>query len=146
MTNALSFSTLSPEMVRSNIDALIAVAADVPGEYWTEENFLVDLPKKWVLSFGVWRQSGLIGYAILSERCPQQIHLHHFMISAAERGHGHGAHMVAEMVDRCRASQARLLTLKTPMDNHGAIRFYKRYGFSETDEQGSFVVMARSLG
>ena len=51
MSAELTIRTLSADVVRSNLNDLIAVAADVPGEYWTAENFLVELPQKWRLSF-----------------------------------------------------------------------------------------------
>ncbi len=43
---------LSPEFVRGNLDALIAISADVSP--WGETEFLSDLPGKWALSFALW--------------------------------------------------------------------------------------------
>lgn len=145
MTAKVAFRTLSAAVVRRNVDALIAVAADVPGEYWAAENFLAERPDKWRLSFGVWLEDRLIGYAILSRSGPEHIHLHHFMVSAAERNAGHGKHMVFELVARCRAAGADTLTLKTPQDNRGAIRFYSRFGFTETGTERGYIVMTKTL-
>ena len=145
MTEGIAFKTLSADVVHRNLDDLIAVAEDVPGEYWAAENFLADRPKKWRLSFGVWRAGSLIGYAILSQKAPRHIHLHHFMVSASERSRGHGERMVAEMIARCRAAGAEILTLKTPQENDGAIRFYGRYGFAGTAVESGHTVMTKAL-
>ena len=145
MTAKIAFRTLTAAAVRRNLDALVAVAADVPGEYWAAENFLAERPDKWRLSFGVWLDDRLIGYAILSRPGPEHIHLHHFMVAAAERNAGHGKHMVTEMVARCRAAGADTLTLKTPQDNSGAIRFYSRFGFAETGAERGHIVMTKTL-
>ena len=53
--------------------------------------------------------------------------------------------MVWEMISRCQAFSAKKLTLKTPEDNDGAIRFYKRYGFEVTDVESEHTVMTRTL-
>jgi len=145
LADELTFETLSANGVRNNLDALIAVAADIPGEYWAAENFLVEPPNKWRLSFSVWHKQKLIRYAILSQRAPRHIHLHHFMIVRSERSKGHGQQMVWEIISRCQTFNAKKLMLKTPEDNDGAIRFYKRYGFEVTDVESGHTVMTRTL-
>ncbi len=129
MKSDFAIHTLSAEYVRRHLDDLIAVAADVPGEYWAAENFLAELPGKWRLSFGFWREDRLIGYAILSERGARRIHLHHFMVAKAHRNSGCGKAMLDETIARCRAADAAILSLKSPVENEGAIRFYVRHGF-----------------
>ena len=53
--------------------------------------------------------------------------------------------MVTEMVARCRSAGADPLTLKTPQDNSGAIRFYARHGFVETGVERGHAVMTKTL-
>ncbi len=145
MKATLNVRTLSLARVQGNLEALIAVASDVPGEYWTAENFLHDLPGKWCLSFGLWRNDSLIGYAFLSRKATKHIHLHHFMVTAALRNQGHGARMVNEMLSRCQDAGAEKLTLKTPNGNAGAIRFYAQYGFLVCATERDYTVMTYSL-
>ena len=141
----VAFRTLTATVVGRNLDALIAVAADVPGEYWAAENFLAERPDKWRLSFGVWLDDRLIGYAILSRPGPEHIHLHHFMVAAEERNVGYGTHMVAEMAARCRVAGADRLTLKTPQDNADAIRFYGRFNFAKIRVERGYILMTKTL-
>lgn len=141
----LHVKTLTASDARRNIDELIAVAADVPGEYWTKEHFLADLPQKWRLSFTVWECSFLAGYAILSQKTLGHVHLHHLMVSKRSRNRGLGKRMVDEIISRCGAVMGRRLTLKTQRANCGAIRFYQRCGFDETDVSGDYVVMTKAL-
>ncbi|MBT6276614.1 MAG: GNAT family N-acetyltransferase [Chromatiales bacterium] len=145
MIDRIVFRTLSIELVRANLHALIAVAADISGEYWAAENFLTERPGKWTLSFGVWQKRRLIGYAILSRRGANHVHLHHFMVAVRERSAGYGARMVTEMLRRCRAIGADILTLKTAPGNSGAICFYGRHGFAETGVERGYKVMSRAL-
>lgn len=145
MSAGVTIKTLSADIVRGNIDALIAVAADVSGEYWAAENFLADRPAKWELSFGLWQGDALIGYAIMSEPSDKHIHLHHFMVAAVQRNQGFGDSMLSEMLARCLKAGAQRLTLKTPKENTGAIRFYTRYGFVQIGRESGHIVMVKSF-
>ena len=136
---------MSAALVRCNLKALIAVASDVPGEYWAAENFLAELPQKWCLSFALWRGSALIGYAILSRKSENRVHLHHLMVSRSNRNQGLGDRMVREFLSRCRIANAGTVTLKTQQTNSGAIRFYERFGFRSTQREGNYIVMEKSL-
>lgn len=145
MKEEIKLKTLSAEMVLGNLAALIEVASDIPGEYWAAENLLAERPEKWRLSFGAWLAPQLIGYAILSQRAPRHVHLHHFMVSAMARGRGCGELMAKEMFARCRAMDGEILTLKTPKRNTGAIRFYNRFGFTETDVEPGYTIMTKTF-
>lgn len=117
------FQTLTRALAEVRIGELIALAADV--DAWGTENFLFELPGKWDLSF-LAEDEGLLGYAILSRKAPDRVHLHHFMLGAAARGRGVGTTMLAEVRRRARPSR---LTLKVHRDNLRAIAFYRREGF-----------------
>lgn len=118
------FRTLTRALAGSRVDELAGLAADV--DSWTADNFMVDLPGKWELSF-LAEDDTLLGYAILSRKAADHVHLHHFMLAGVARGRGVGAAMIAEV--RRRAGPARL-TLKVHRDNARAIAFYRREGFA----------------
>ena len=50
-----NFRTVSPSDILTYQDEFLAIANDIPGEYWTLQNFLIDLPAKWDLSFALWQ-------------------------------------------------------------------------------------------
>jgi ribosomal protein S18 acetylase RimI-like enzyme len=137
--------TISPRDILAHQEEFVAIAADVPGEYWSLQNFLMELPAKWDLSFALWQNGLPIGYAILSQKPDNQAHLHHLMINHAHRAKGWGTRMITEMIARARAAGATLLTLKAERSNADALRFYSRNGFSRQAEDGDFVVLAASL-
>lgn len=123
--------TLSPNDILTFSDDFIGIAADQPDEYWSEAHFLLDLPDKWSLSFAAWRDDRPIGYAVLSRKSGDTVHLHHFMLAANYRGCGLGRRMLDEMELRARAGGARRLTLKVSMANTRARKFYERAGFND---------------
>jgi RimJ/RimL family protein N-acetyltransferase len=141
----VEFRTLDPGTLDAKADAFLAIAADVPGEYWTLAHFLAERPEKWRLSFAAWRAGEPVGYAVLSRRGTDHVHLHHFMVARAARAEGLGGGMVAEMARRAAASGARRITLKVAADNERARAFYERHGFRPAGREGAYEVLEHWL-
>ena len=136
---------LTPGQLHEHEAEFLEIGADVPGEYWTLDHFVLELPEKWNLSFAIWSDRRPIAYAVLSRKGPNEAHLHHFMVAPEHRKAGLGATMVAEMEDRVRRLGCRWLTLKVAADNAGARRFYARHGYSRAGEDGSLSVLRKDV-
>ncbi len=135
---ALELRPLSPEDIAGNADAFLGIAADVPGEYWTIEHFLRDLPGKWDLSIAAWSDAKPVAYAIVSRKAPGLAHIHHFMVSGVFRGQGLGTRMAQEIEARALRGGCDRIGLKVAVDNAGARRFYERLGYARTAKEGGY--------
>src|SRR5690606_29191462 len=122
--------------MEAHVADYIAVSADVSP--WTAQQFLRDLPGKWDLSFALWSDRP-IGYCILSWR-NGRIHINQFMVAPSARGCGCGAVMLGEAVARGARS------LKVHPDNTGAIRFYRRHGWTEAGRENGYLLMTFGNG
>ena len=131
--------------MRQHIAEFIAIAADEPGEYWTKENFLVDLPEKWRFSFAVWDRGHLLAYAVISLKSAKHAHLHHFMVRAEFRSEGIGAAMVDEMESRARSANCTTLTLKVAAANERGRKFYESFGYRDQQIDGEYLVLRKTL-
>lgn len=125
-------------------DDFVAIARDVPGEYWKLAHFQLDLPMKWELSQAAWAHEQLVGYSILSSRSSSQAHLHHFMVSAAHRGHGLGTRLLDVSLARVREAGHSRLTLKVAPDA-AVRRLYERSGFQHCGDENGYLVYGRDL-
>ena len=137
--------TLTQEQLRVNEGAFLAIAADVPGEYWTLDNFLVDLPDKWRLSFAVWDREHPVAYAVVSRKGATTAHLHHLMVRAEHRALGLGQRILVEMERRARTAECDTLTLKAVASDERVRAFYERTGFSVEGQDGDYVLMAKRI-
>ncbi len=137
--------TLQRADIEAFPDAFVAIAADQPGEYWTEAHFMRDLPGKWSLSFVVWSDGLPIAYAILSAKDVGHAHLHHFMVTSAHRGSGLGARMAAEMERRVLDGGFTRLTLKAVRGNSRSLGFYQRLGYRRLADEGDYAVLEKCL-
>lgn len=123
-----TFATLTREVAHRRMPWLLSLSADrVDWPPWTEQQFLMDLQRKWDLSF-----FSECGVAVLSEREPGHVHLHLLAIHPDYRGRGHGAVMLAEAIRRA----SGVLELKAPGDEPDVLRFYRSHGFKVISEPG----------
>jgi ribosomal protein S18 acetylase RimI-like enzyme len=143
---AVCFAGLSPEAIRAQEEEFLRIAEDVEGEYWALEQFLVELPEKWTLSFVAIAADAPVGYAIASRKTSDIVHLHHFMVRPAFRGRGLGSQMMDEVERRARQVGAKTLSLKFRTSDTRVERFYMRLGLRPAGSERDYSYMAKALG
>lgn len=136
---------LTARDLRDHAEAFVAIAADVPGEYWTSEHFLKEMPRKWDLSFALWRHGEPIAYAVVSEREPEHAHLHHFMLATAYRGRHLGSRFLWFVKRHVSKRGYQRLTVKVAVVNVVALRFYRMRGFAILANDGRYLTLEHRL-
>ena len=106
---------LTKAYVVEHLPAILAIAADIPGEYWAEEHFLREVPDKWNLSLVAIFYEQPIAYAVASRVGPTTAHLHHLMVAKAYRRHGVGSRLLSMMMDHMRQQGYTVVTAKVPI-------------------------------
>jgi ribosomal protein S18 acetylase RimI-like enzyme len=119
------------------MDQLIEVGRDY--SEWGPHEFLAELPDKYMLSFAV-MDVKVSGYAVMSRKWPDRVHIHHFMVHHAMRSSGLGKEMLLETTRR---AGPKPLTLKVPDFNIDAIRFYERHGFRKENLENNIFWMRK---
>jgi GNAT superfamily N-acetyltransferase len=143
---AVCFAGLSPEIIRAQEEEFLRIAEDVEGEYWALEQFLVELPEKWALSFVAIADNVPVGYAIASRKIIDIVHLHHFMVGPPFRGSGLGSKMMGEVERRARQVGAKTLSLKFRTSDSHVERFYMHLGLKPVGSERDYSYMAKALG
>jgi ribosomal protein S18 acetylase RimI-like enzyme len=85
-----------------------------------------------LLGLGEWRRYPLAPQVANAD-------LEKVFVRAADRGSGVGSRLVEDLVEQARAAGVETLTLQCRGNNHGAIRLYRRLGFSEYGRLADFV-------
>lgn len=105
---------------------------------WTEDNFRMELPKKWKLSFYASNESDIVGYAICSSE-GEIGKLNKIIVDKKFRGNGISDIFWGEFLNRCKDNKLRSLEFKVLTDNLPAINLYKKhnclfYGFTRGED------------
>lgn len=133
---------LEKDLLKKYIQNFVQLSKNnIVDEYWIEDNFLVDLNKKWELSCYVTDSlEKITGFLIASEK-EESVHIHKFVVDAPVQGKGLGARMLTYLQNRIH----KPITLKVHKENEMAIGFYARNGFTIQDERGDLYTMIKSL-
>jgi ribosomal protein S18 acetylase RimI-like enzyme len=85
-----------------------------------------------LVGLGEWRRYELAPQA-------RNADLEKVFVSTRCRGSGIGAQLMADLIAQARAAHIETLTLQSRGNNHGAIRLYRRLGFTEYGRLADFV-------
>ena len=119
--------------------ALESIWTDLGEKEWTGDNFLLDLPLKWNLSFMCKNRSddSIIGYVIASQKPGTQnrdmSNVNKIIVDNAYRGQGIGKHLIALYEQASLEQGLKKSQLKALVDNKDANAFYKRLGYNIID-------------
>lgn len=113
---------------------LMVIDAKTLGEPWGPEQWLMNLPSKWKLSWLLLYKGRPIGFLIASRK-ESALHIHRFAVAVKERGKGIGMLLIASAAQRALEQGCLNITLKVHHANPGAIVFYTRLGFAAAGRQ-----------
>jgi hypothetical protein len=80
MKKGINTVIFSKEILIKEQNIILKISEDVPYEYWTIDNFLIDLPEEWDYSLVSSVDKGIIGSIIASQKNDSQTHIHHFIV------------------------------------------------------------------
>ena len=114
------------EMDVPAVMAIERVAYEFP---WTE-NILRDCFKYGYVCKVYESRAGIIGYGFISIGAGE-CHFLNICVAPPHQKHGHGAHLVAQLLEIARAAQVRTALLEVRASNTAAFRLYDKLGFNE---------------
>lgn len=124
----MEIKLLTKDFLEKNIQSFIDVLSEFNEEYWTEREFLIDLPQKWSSSIVAIEGQSIAGYIIVSRK-QASYHIHKFMVNAEFRSKGLGKEMFGYLINTVLNEGNHVLTLKVYSYNSRAINFYQNLGF-----------------
>lgn len=136
--NNLRIVNITRDYMVKNLDKLFAIElnwTDIGEEPWKKENFLLDLPLKWELSFAAENGDSIIGYLIGSEYTPKVSRVHKIVVDYLYRGHGIGKQLMEQYFGACLEKDIKYSQLKVFPENKPANEFYIKLGYQKTGEE-----------
>lgn len=142
----IQFFKLTKSACQEMLQNLILADAGTLGERWDEIHFSKDMPGKWDFSFYCLNeQSELVAYIINSIKNPTWLHIHRFVVIQKFRNRGIGNSMLNHIKMISKNAGISRICLKVHQQNHSAISFYIRNGFSIIDHIGENLEMDINL-
>ena len=118
---------LNKKNLTNHIQKLIKIDETVfPSDKWTKENFRVELPDKWKLSYLATINDTSVGYAICS-KYNNKIHLHRLAVDPRYAGNKIGTKLCNNLLKISSEKQMQI----TVQCEYSSLEFYKKLGFVE---------------
>ncbi len=140
----LTFKKITKDLILNHINDFVAISKDVPHEYWTASNYLMDLKNKWEISTACFCEDVLYSFIIASEKDDDLVHIHKFMVNPKKRNMGVGNKTLIHFINQLN-TKIKKITLKVYVDNQVAIGFYKKNGFQIIDSKMELLVMEKII-
>ena len=121
---------LDKEMAFKKINDLIEIDRIIPDDFWTSDNFLMDLGHKWEYSLVALDNDLVVGFLICSVK-ENNIHIHRIAVSPDYQRKKLGSVLMEHLFADCYNSGIKSITLKVQDFNIGAQIFYEKLGFKK---------------
>lgn len=109
-----------------NVYAIEKIGQDVPWQETTFRDCLDAGYDGWVLEV----EQNITGYILAYVRAGE-CHILNFCVNPIVRGHGHGHHLLNEVLQYAKEAQATIVLLEVRPSNHPALHLYRKFGFNE---------------
>ena len=126
----LVIKKITKEYLKSHIESFLEILKNEPYEYWNEENFLIDLPGKYDISYYLELDEVLASYIISSLKPNNIAYIHKFMTSESYRNKGLGRMILNIFQLNCKQKKIKEIQLTVIKSNNDAIEFYINNGFT----------------
>lgn len=143
MQNSIFFQKITYEVLSKRVeDFLLLEKLTTLNPHWEEDNYLVDLPKKYDFSIMMIKDNQLLGFIICSKK-NESIHINRFIINTNNLGQGFGTILLNEFINRVKESFL-FVSLKVLKDSK-AVDFYKKNAFNIIKEEENYYLMERKI-
>lgn len=147
----MSIDLLACELVSANPDVLMRYMQDlvdldkyVSSLCWSEDNFLLELPGKWELSYLVISKNKIVAFVIASIK-GTSYHIHRLGVDPGFQRQGIGRGLLNIITNQALNNSIHSISLKVANDNDNAIKFYELNGFKIAGYSGSNFLMTKEV-
>jgi ribosomal protein S18 acetylase RimI-like enzyme len=130
-----SLVQITREYMGKNIDKFLSIESNWTGigeSPWNLKSYLLELPRKWELSFAVERNELIVAYIIASQVSDQRARVNKIVTNRGYRRKGWGRQLIYRFEKECSNSGIHEVELKALVENKSANQFYTRLGYQLT--------------
>lgn len=100
---------------------------------WNNDNYFMELPRKWELSFTIGDEKLFDGYIIGSQVNENRAKVNKILLDKDSRRKGFGRKLLRRFENECRIRGVQQVELKAMVDNNAANNFYESLGYRSID-------------
>lgn len=130
-----SIQRITRKYMRRNLDSFYLLEnnwTDIGEQSWDKDNFFMNLPGKWDLSFAAEDNDSVVGYITGSRVNKKRAAVNKILVDQGKRSKGLGRQLIRRFEEECRKRGVFEVELKALVENEPANRFYIQLGYRQT--------------
>jgi ribosomal protein S18 acetylase RimI-like enzyme len=130
----VSLIGITQDYMSDNLSKLLEIESnwtDIGEQPWNENNFLLDLPYKWELSFAAEDRGEILGYVIGSKIAENTARVNKIVVGREYRKNHIGTSLIRRFETACLERGLYDVDLKAIVGNDAANNFYLRLGYEK---------------
>jgi len=145
-TELLGYELLNanPDVLMRYMHDLLDLDKNISPVCWSEENFMVEIPGKWELSYLVISRNKVIAFVISSIK-EEPYHVHRLGVDPFFQRQGLGSGLLDLIYNQAMKNSIHAITLKVAKTNDNALKFYKLKGFKIIRSSGSDYLLKKEV-
>lgn len=128
----INFRTLKKKLLVRYLSNVLDETKSIRFFNWTTEQYLIDMPMKWITSRAIYVDEKLAGVSINSVK-GSSLHIHIFLVFESFRHNRLGQQLLLDVVNVALMHNLNEITLKCSSENVSALVFYLNNEFRITD-------------
>lgn len=130
----IKFVRITKEYLSENLEDFLAIEnnwTDLGEAAWSKDNFLLELPLKWNLSFAAEKKGIIVGYILGSMLEHNISRVNKIVVDYNHRKSGIGKKLIELYFEACIREKIKKLELKALIENEAANNFYVKHGYQK---------------
>jgi ribosomal protein S18 acetylase RimI-like enzyme len=126
---------ITKDYMSRNVEKFLAIEynwTSIGESPWGKKNYLLELHRKWDLSFAIEHKKRIVAYIIGSQENNLRAKVNKIVVDTGCRRKGFGKRLISKFESECLHSGINEVELKALVDNKSANNFYIKMGYQLT--------------
>lgn len=128
---------LKQQFLEKHIEQFVKIVRQVDFQYWSKENFMLPLPRKWEVSFVAVESRNtdkIVGFIICSIKNGEILYEHKLFVDSDYRKQGIGKMLLYASLSKAKEMGIEKISLNVYEESENARNLYESLGFIKTSQ------------
>jgi ribosomal protein S18 acetylase RimI-like enzyme len=133
-----NFIKLNKPFLKENIESFIQLGRQIPLDYWTIDNYIIDIHMKWNYSMYIEFNNQIVGFMIATRKL-DAFYINRIVVDKDFRGRKLGDNLLREAIQIGKGNNCNKIALKVHKQNSVALKWYLKRLFLNSSKNNDYL-------